>query len=193
MTDPTPPAPQPRPKSFTRSAILCVGIVAAMTGLAFAAPPLYDMFCRITGYGGTTQVASRAPEAVLERTVNVNFDANVAPGLALTFRPVERTQTVKLGEMSVARYVVRNTSDRDVEAIASYNVTPHKTGIFFQKLECFCFTNRVIPAGATVELPVIYFVRPDMIEDRAARDVHQITLSYTFFPVGQAPPLAPVT
>lgn len=190
----TAPAAPPR-KNFRRTALLGVGIVAVMTGLAFAAPPLYDLFCRVTGYGGTTQVASAAPEKVLDRTIDVHFDANVAPGLPLRFRPLERTQTVRIGEMSVVRYVVRNTSDKDVEAVATYNVAPHKTGIFFQKLECFCFTNRVIPAGAEVELPVVYFVRPDMVEDRAAKDVQEITLSYTFFPVTPdgPPPLQPVS
>lgn len=187
--------PAPARKNFRRTALLGVGIVAVMTGLAFAAPPLYDLFCRVTGYGGTTQVASAAPEKVLDRTIEVKFDANVAPGLPLRFRPLERTQTVRIGEMSVVRYIVRNTSDKDVEAVATYNVAPHKTGIFFQKLECFCFTNRVIPAGAEVELPVIYFVRPDMVEDRAAKDVQEITLSYTFFPVTPdgPPPLQPVS
>jgi cytochrome c oxidase assembly protein subunit 11 len=179
-----------------RTVGLGLGIVVFMTGLAYSAPPLYDLFCRVTGYGGTTQVANAAPDQVLERTIDVHFDANVAPGLPLRFQPMERTQTIRLGEMSVVRYKVVNTSNQPVEAIATYNVIPHKTGIFFQKLECFCFTNRIIPANGEVELPVVFFVRPDMMADRAARDVPAITLSYTFFPAADAdklPPLEPVT
>jgi cytochrome c oxidase assembly protein subunit 11 len=186
----------PRAKGFARTALLGVGIVAVMTGLAFAAPPLYDLFCRVTGYGGTTQVASAAPETVLTETIEVHFDANVAPGVPLKFRPLERTQTVRIGEMSVVRYIARNTSAQPIEVIATYNVAPHKTGIFFQKMQCFCFENRIIPAGAEVELPVIYFVQPDMVKDRAARDVEEITLSYTFFAAADRdslPALQPVT
>jgi cytochrome c oxidase assembly protein subunit 11 len=193
---PEQPSRPGRPKGYARTALLGVGIVAAMTGLAFAAAPLYDMFCRVTGYGGTTQVASAAPEAVLEQTIEVHFDANVMPGVPLKFRPLERTQTVRIGEMSVVRYVARNTSDQPVEVIATYNVAPHKTGIFFQKMQCFCFENRIIPAGAEVELPVIYFVQPSMMDDRAARDVREITLSYTFFAAADGaklPALQPVT
>lgn len=193
---PNAPTAETRKPGVRRTVALGIGIVVFMTGLAFAAPPLYDLFCRVTGYGGTTQVATAAPSAVLTRTIAVHFDANVMPGLPLQFRPLERTQTVRFGEVGVVRYLVRNTSDAPVEAIATYNVAPHKTGIFFQKLECFCFTNRVIPAGAEVELPVVYFIRPEMLEDRAARGVEEVTLSYTFFPASQGqnlPPLQPVS
>jgi cytochrome c oxidase assembly protein subunit 11 len=176
----------PRIAAMRRTALSAVGLAAVMTGMAFAAAPLYDLFCRVTGYGGTTQVAQAAPEAVLARTIDIHFDANVAPGLPLRFRPTERTQTIHIGEMSVVNYTVTNTGVAPVEVIATYNVAPHKTGIFFQKMQCFCFENRIIPAGQTVNLPVIYFVRPDMVEDRAAKSVQEITLSYTFFAAADA-------
>lgn len=179
-------ARDPRRARMRRTALLSVGLVALMTGAAFAAAPLYDLFCRVTGYGGTTQVAQGAPEQVLTRTMDIHFDANVAPGLPLRFRPTERTQTIRIGEMSVVNYTVTNTSAQPVEVIATYNVVPHKTGIFFQKMQCFCFENRIIPAGETVNLPVIFFVRPDLVQDRAARDVQEITLSYTFFAAADA-------
>jgi cytochrome c oxidase assembly protein subunit 11 len=158
-----------------------VAIVAVMTGLAFSAPPLYDLFCRVTGFGGTTQVAQAAPSQVLERTIEVRFDANVAPGLPLEFRPKDISSRLRLGETGLAFYEVRNTSDRPVTVVATYNVTPHKTGIYFQKLECFCFQERVIPAGEAMELPVVYYVAPELATNRDTEEVQSVTLSYTFF------------
>jgi cytochrome c oxidase assembly protein subunit 11 len=152
-----------------------------MTGLAFAAPPLYDLFCRVTGYGGTTQVADAAPEKIAKETVQVFFDANVQPGVTLEFKPAQRSETIRIGESGLAFYTVKNTSDKPVVAVATYNVTPHATGPFFQKLECFCFEDRVFNPGETMELPVVYFVDPSILESRTARDMRQITLSYTFF------------
>lgn len=163
-----------------RIALVASVTAFGMLALAFASKPLYDTFCRVTGFGGTTQIATAAPEAVLDREVNVRFDANVAQ-VPLRFRPLQRDMDIKLGEHGLAFYEVTNDSSEDVSVIASYNVTPHKAGRFFTKLECFCFEERVIAAGETKKLPVVYFVSPDMDEERGMNDVRTITLSYTFF------------
>ena len=164
----------------TRSAIVATFGALFMLGLAFASKPLYDTFCRITGFGGTTQIAQKAPDRISDREVTVRFDANVA-NAPLKFRATQTNLPVQLGAHSLAFYEVTNTSVSDVSVIASYNVTPHKAGRFFSKLECFCFEERIIKAGETKKLPVIFFVDPAMEEERNTQDVRTITLSYTFF------------
>ena len=151
-----------------------------MLSLAFASKPLYDTFCRVTGFGGTTRTADAAPDRVTDREINVRFDANVA-NAPLMFRPVQSSLPVQVGAHNLAFYEVTNTSRRDASVIASYNVTPHKVGRFFNKLECFCFEERIIKAGETKKLPVIFFIDPAIEEERNADDVRTITLSYTFF------------
>ncbi|MEO0714797.1 MAG: cytochrome c oxidase assembly protein [Pseudomonadota bacterium] len=170
----------------SRIALIASGVVAFMLGLAFAADPIYDTFCRVTGFGGTTQIAREAPDRVSEREVEVRFDANVADA-PLLFRPIDTSFDIRLGEHGLATYEVTNTSDEPVSVIASYNVTPHEAGIYFAKLECFCFEERVIAAGETKTLPVVFFVSPDMDEERAGRSIRTITLSYTFFETGNFP------
>lgn len=164
----------------TRIALAAALAAIFMLGLAFASKPLYDTFCRVTGFGGTTQTAQKAPERISDREVTVRFDANVA-NAPLRFRATQTELPVQLGAHSLAFYEVTNTSVSDVSVIASYNVTPHKAGRFFSKLECFCFEERIIKAGETKKLPVIFFVDPAMEEERNADDVKTITLSYTFF------------
>jgi cytochrome c oxidase assembly protein subunit 11 len=176
---------RPDPAKRRRMALtagLCVLLFAGMVGLAFAAPPLYRAFCRVTGYGGQTQIATRAPAQALARPIEVRFDANVMPGLPLEFAPVQRTERLNLGESGLAFYRVRNLSDAPVVAVATFNVTPHKTGLYFQKLECFCFRDQTIAPGETRELPVVYFVDPALAGDPNTKEVETITLSYTFFP-----------
>lgn len=151
-----------------------------MLGLAFAAKPMYDTFCRVTGFGGTTQEAVKAPEKVLEREVNIRLDANVS-GAPLRFQPLERLTTTRLGETNLIHFDVTNTSDEPVLAIASYNVAPHKAGPFFAKLECFCYNEQVFQPGETKRLPVVFFIDPEMDEERQLDDVQTITLSYTYF------------
>ncbi len=158
-------------------------VTLAMLGLAFASKPLYDTFCRVTGYGGTTRIASAAPETVLERSVNIRFDANVAD-VPILFKPLQTELSLNLGEHGLAFYEMTNISSKDISVIASYNVTPHKVGRFFNKLECFCFEERVIAAGQTKKLPVVFFVDPALDDARNLDDVRTITLSYTFFPTG---------
>lgn len=164
----------------TRIALAAALAAVFMLSLAFASKPLYDTFCRVTGFGGTTQTAEKAPERISDREVTVRFDANVA-NAPLRFRATQTELPVQLGAHSLAFYEVTNTSVSDVSVIASYNVTPHKAGRFFSKLECFCFEERIIKAGETKKLPVIFFVDPAMEEERNADDVKTITLSYTFF------------
>ncbi|MBI1252436.1 MAG: cytochrome c oxidase assembly protein [Alphaproteobacteria bacterium] len=152
-----------------------------MLGAAFQAPALYNAFCQITGYGGETRIAEAAADRVLDRTIEVRFDANVAPGLPLRFEPVDHLRSLRLGETGIAFYRITNTSDRPVRAVATYNVAPHKVGPFFRKLQCFCFQDTVYQPGETVEAAVVFFVDPDLADDRDTEEVQQVTLSYTYF------------
>lgn len=151
-----------------------------MLGLAFASDPLYDAFCKVTGFGGTTRVATEAPSAILGQTIEVRFDANIADA-PLLFRALQTTQTVQIGQHGLAFYEVTNPTQQEVRVIASYNVTPHNSGPYFNKLECFCFSERIIGPGETRKLPVVYFISPNIVEDRLASRIETITLSYTFF------------
>tara|TARA_R110000796_G_scaffold154369_3_gene271010 strand:- start:463 stop:1041 length:579 start_codon:yes stop_codon:yes gene_type:complete len=166
--------------SNTKVALISLGVFTAMLGLGFAADPLYDTFCKVTGFGGTTRIATAAPEKMVEQEVTIRFDANVAD-TPLIFHPLQTTQTLKLGQHGLAFYEVTNPSDQEIRVIASYNVTPHYAGPYFNKLECFCFEERVIAPGETKKLPIVYFVSADMQDDRVAKSLETITLSYTFF------------
>jgi len=173
--------PESNKKRMRMTAAVALGAVAAMTGLAFAAVPLYDAFCKLTGYGGTTQIATAAPSAVLERRVHVRFDSNVSPGVPIEFAPKQREQGLRIGESGLAFYTVRNVSDQPVSVIATFNVTPHAAGQYFAKLECFCFQDRVLQPGEEADLPVVYFVDPAIMNDPDAREIETVTLSYTYF------------
>jgi cytochrome c oxidase assembly protein subunit 11 len=174
-------------KRMARTAAAVVAVVVAMTGLAFAAVPLYDAFCRVTGFGGTTQEANAGPGRVLEREINVRFDANVAPGLPIEFTPKQTSERLRIGQTAVAFYRIRNTSDAPIVAHATYNVTPHLGGSYFNKLECFCFQDRTLAPGEEAELPVVFFVDPAIMDDPDAREIGTLTLSYTFFRSTSAP------
>lgn len=171
----------PNRKRMALTAAIASGAVAGMTGLAFAAVPLYEAFCKVTGYGGTTQVAEAAPSRILDRTVQVRFDANTAPGLPVEFGPSQRAETLRIGETGLAFYRVRNTSSEPVAAVATFNVTPHEAGAYFNKLECFCFTERVFAPGEEMELPVVFFVDPEIASNPDTAEIGTVTLSYTFF------------
>jgi len=162
-------------------AIACAGGVMFMTGAAFAAVPLYRMFCQATGFNGTVSRAESAPDRVLSETVLIRFDTNVR-GLPMTFRPEQVSQRVRIGETGMAWFDVTNTSDQPIFARASYNVVPEQAGPYFQKLQCFCFDDQTIPAGQTMKFPVQYFVAPELATDREANGITEITLSYTFYP-----------
>ena len=157
------------------------GMAIGMLGLSFAAEPLYSTFCRLTGFGGTTQVAAEAPKTILDRNVRVAFDANVAPGAPLKFRAVQNFVDMKVGEKMMVFYEVTNTSDKPIRAMASYNVIPEKVGLYFKKIECFCFKEQTLAPGQSADMPVNFFVDPALMKDVNMDDVKTITLSYTFF------------
>ena len=169
-----------RANKRTATAVAC--IAAGMLGMAYAAVPLYRLFCQVTGYGGTTQRVTKPADRVLDRTVTIRFDANVN-GLPWTFAPVLPTMDVRIGESTLAFYRATNTSDRPVVGTAAFNVAPDIAGSFFNKLECFCFKEQRLDPGETVDMPVSFYVDPTLVDDKDARKVTQITLSYTFYPV----------
>lgn len=156
------------------------GLGVFMLGMSFAAVPLYDMFCRVTGYGGTTSRAESGADTVLDREITIRFDASLDRDMPWTFRPMQRTMKMKIGETAIAYYEASNPTDRPVAGTASYNVAPFSAGGYFTKIECFCFTEQVLAPGQTVQMPVTFFVDPDMENDDEARLVRTITLSYTF-------------
>ncbi|HET7680474.1 MAG TPA: cytochrome c oxidase assembly protein [Xanthobacteraceae bacterium] len=171
-------------------AAACGAFVAVMVGAAYAAVPLYNWFCRTTGFGGTTQVSTAAPAQMLGRSITVRFDANVAPGLPWRFVPEKNSVDVRIGEVLTVNYVVTNLAARDTVGQASYNVTPPTTGAYFQKINCFCFTEQSMKAGETREMPVVFYVDPALAQDAEQSGLNTITLSYTYFPVRQPEPLA---
>lgn len=164
-----------------KTAVKLVGVVVTMASLSFAAVPFYDWFCRVTGFGGTTGVATAAPDTILEQTVRVRFDASTERGMPWEFKPAQREMTVRIGENVLAFYEAYNPTDRAVAGTASYNVTPDAAGGYFQKIACFCFTEQVLQPGERVQMPVSFFVDPEMLKDPEGKFVKEITLSYTFY------------
>ena len=171
-----------------RTGLFAALLAAAMLGLGYAAVPLYDMFCRVTGFGGTTQRASEADADMAARlaasagarTISIRFDGSVARGIPWRFRPERSTETVQIGERDMAFYVAENESSIPITGTASFNVEPEYTGKYFNKIQCFCFTEQTLQPGETVRMPVLFYVDPAILEDENAKDVEQITLSYTF-------------
>ncbi|HET8919047.1 MAG TPA: cytochrome c oxidase assembly protein [Xanthobacteraceae bacterium] len=172
-----------RPARDAVVAFACGGFVAVMVGVSFAAVPLYSWFCRTTGFGGTTQVAKTAPDQVSGRVVTVRFDSNVAPGLPWSFEPERRTIDVRLGEVVTVYYAVRNESARVTTGQAGYNVTPPTVGAYFEKINCFCFTQQTLQPGEKRDMAVVFYVDAKLGKDAEQSTVNNITLSYTFFPV----------
>ena len=170
--------------------LLLVSVVAGMVGMSFASVPLYRIFCAATGLNGTTQRAAALPGRVAARLVTVRFDAQTAPGLDWGFRPLQEAITVHPGEQNQVFFRTVNRSASQVTARAVYNVTPTKVGIYFDKLQCFCFNNQTLAPGQSVDMGVVFFVDPDMLTDPDTREVRSITLSYTMF---RAPESAPST
>lgn len=171
-----------------RTATFAFMAALAMLGLGFAAVPLYDLFCRVTGFGGTTQQATEIEAAAAENlarataapTISVRFDASVARDMPWTFRPDQSTDTVQIGVRDMATYVVRNNADVPITGTATFNVEPEQAGAYFNKIQCFCFTEQTLQPGQEVHMPVLYFVDPAALEDENMQGVEQITLSYTF-------------
>ena len=166
-----------------RVVLMSTATVVAMVGLTYASVPLYRLFCQVTGFGGTTQRAETAPQQVLDKTVSVRFDANTSGKLEWTFHPVQPSVKVKFGEQSMAYYEAVNRSDKTLTGSAVFNVTPVQAGAYFNKIQCFCFTEQTLKPGEKIEMPVSFFVDPDMLDDADAAGIEEITLSYTFYPV----------
>jgi cytochrome c oxidase assembly protein subunit 11 len=158
-------------------------LAAAMLGLGFASVPLYRLFCQVTGFGGTTQRVTEAQAsrvATAGQSISIRFDGNVERGMPWSFHPEHSTDTIQLGERDLAIFIARNNSDRPITGMASFNVEPEQTGQYFNKIQCFCFTEQTLQPGEEVRMPVIFYVDPKIAKDETAKDVQQITLSYTF-------------
>ena len=182
MTDPTRSG---RRRRNGATVLLLGSVVAGMTGLAFASVPLYRLFCQATGLGGTTQRATAAPAEAAAAIVTIRFDAETAPGLGWEFRPLQSKVNVHPGEQQKVFYRAVNKTTEPVTGRATYNVTPAKAGIYFDKLQCFCFSEQHLAPGQSVDMGVVFFVDPDILTDPNTSDVHTITLSYTMFPTHQ--------
>jgi cytochrome c oxidase assembly protein subunit 11 len=181
-------------RSRTRRDMIVAGacgvFVAAMVGMSYAAVPLYDWFCRTTGFGGRTQVATAAPQGPVGRSITVRFDANVAGGLPWRFAPEQNSINVRLGEVVTVNYVATNLAARETLGQAAYNVAPSTTGIHFQKINCFCFTEQRLGPGETREMPVVFYIDPALAHDAELDDLNSITLSYSFYALRE--PVKPV-
>jgi cytochrome c oxidase assembly protein subunit 11 len=164
------------------TAVLATGVIAGMLGLTAAAVPLYRLFCQVTGYGGTPQRAEQVPEQIAERTIKVRFNADTAQGLPWSFAPAVREVEVRIGEQTLAFYRAHNSAARPITGTATFNVTPAKAGLYFSKIDCFCFTEQVLAPDQSADLPVSFFVDPAILDDPDTKDLQSITLSYTFFP-----------
>lgn len=163
-----------------KTVLQLVGVVFVMGSLAWASVPLYDWFCRVTGWGGATDIAEGALDNPLDETITVRFDASNAAGMPWEFTPVQPKMTIRIGEEGLAFYEAYNPTDRVIAGTASFNVAPFSAGAYFSKIQCFCFEMQVLEPGQRVSMPVSYFVEPGILEDADARFVKTITLSYTF-------------
>ncbi len=170
------------PKNVATTVWVCLGLTFGMLGMAYASVPLYAWFCQVTGYGGTTQRADAAGDVILNKTINVRFDANISSDLDWEFAPKVRQVTLRIGEKSQASYMARNTGKTASFGTATFNVSPGAAGVYFNKIDCFCFTEQKLAPGEEVDMPVVFFVDPDIVNDPLLKDTGTITLSYTFFP-----------
>ena len=174
-------------RSIGLTAAACAVFVAGMVGMSFAAVPLYAMFCQVTGYGGTTQRADAAPDATLDRTITIRFDANVGNGLGWSFRPAAREVKVRLGEIGEVAYLAENRTRGVTTGSAVFNVAPGEAGVYFNKIACFCFTDQTLKPGEKHELGVTFFVDPAYADDPNLQNITTITLSYSFYPAKPKP------
>jgi len=166
-----------------RTVIQLVGVVVFMGAMAWASVPFYSWFCRVTGFGGVPNIVETAGDVVLDKEITIQFDASIDRDMPWTFKPAQREMKLKIGQMALAFYEASNPTDKPVAGQASYNVTPYAAGAFFDKIECFCFTEQVLQPGETVQMPVSFFVDPAIVEDGEGKYVHTITLSYTFYQI----------
>ena len=168
-----------------RTALVLAGVAVGMVGMAYAAVPLYQIFCQITGYGGTTQVAQAAERPILERVIKVRFSANTHRDMPWNFRPLQGMQRARVGEQMLAFFEATNPTAQVITGTATFNVTPHKAGAYFSKIQCFCFTEQTLAPGERADMPVTYFIDPAIMDDPGLDDVKEIVLSYTFFRSGK--------
>ena len=185
-------AAKPAQRRVNNSSILvgCVVFVAGMVGAAYASVPLYRLFCQVTGYNGTTQRVEQFSDSVLDQTVKVTFDANTSSGLNWEFKPVQNSVEPKIGETVQITYKATNKSPTPVTGTAVFNVTPMEAGAYFNKVQCFCFTETTLKPGETLEMPVVFFVDPEITKAEETKNIRTITLSYTFYPSQGAKPVA---
>lgn len=160
-----------------------ITVVVFMGGLAWASVPFYDWFCRVTGFGGITNVAEYESDVILDQTIKIRFDASLDRDMPWTFKPAQREMTLRIGETGLAYYEAHNPTDRPIAGSAAYNVTPYEAGVFFDKIACFCFEEQILQPGETVMMPVSFFVDPAIVDDREGQYVHTITLGYTFYEI----------
>ena len=172
-------AMDPKTKTVTQA----VSLVVVMGALAWASVPFYDWFCRVTGFGGVPNTAEVSSDEILEETITVKFDASIARGMEWQFKPLAREVELRIGETGLAFYEAYNPTDRPIAGSASYNVAPYEAGFFFTKIQCFCFEEQVLMPGERVEMPVTFYVDPQIVTDRDAKFVKEITLSYTFYEI----------
>ena len=173
-----------------RTVLACSAAVIAMTGLSFAAVPLYNLFCKVTGFAGTPMVGTAATGKTSERIVSVAFDANVAPALGWRFEAEKTEIRAQVGVTQTVFYKITNTSSRPMTGIATYNVQPNQSGAYFVKIQCFCFTETTLQPGETLEAPVVFYIDPEIELNRELASLKSITLSYTYFPSKNGQPVA---
>jgi cytochrome c oxidase assembly protein subunit 11 len=166
-------------------AAILFGVVLTMGALAWAAVPFYGWFCRVTGYAGTPSVAASGSDVIIDREITVRFDANVESGMPWQFKPVVNEMTLRIGETGLAFYEAYNPTDHPIAGTASFNVSPDQAGYYFTKIECFCFTQQILQPHERVEMPVSFYVDPAIMSDKDGRQIKEITLSYTFYPVNK--------
>jgi cytochrome c oxidase assembly protein subunit 11 len=179
-----------RDRSNRVVALSCAAFFVGMIGMAYAAVPLYAMFCQLTGYGGTTQRVEQYSDTILDRTITVRFDANVSGGLPWDFQPVKRDVTMKIGETTQIAYRAENIFSQPTSGRASFNVSPSLAGSYFNKVECFCFTDTTLKPGEALDMPVVFYIDPDIVNVPELANLKTITLSYTFFPIDAPKPVA---
>ena len=178
------PPVTPEMRRNQRVGFICLAVVASMVGVAYAAVPIYQIFCAATGYGGTTQKSAGNPKGVIARPMTVRFDSNVDSGLNWTIVP-SKPVTDDIGEVDTVNFVATNNSDKPVTGQAIFNVSPERAGLYFNKIECFCFTEQTLQPGETVQMPIVFFVDPDLDQNAELDTLRELTLSYTFYPVNK--------
>lgn len=170
--------------------VLCLIFVCCMVGMAYASVPLYRLFCQVTGYNGTTQRVEQYSDVILDKKMKVTFDSNTSNGLNWDFRPVDKMVEPKIGETVQVMFRATNRSAVATTGSAVFNVTPMEAGAYFNKVQCFCFTETTLQPGETLEMPVVFFIDPEIVKARETKNVHTLTLSYTFYPSKTEKPVA---